>query len=288
MSLDNNSDKSFCMEKSQYLKKQLKLSEIMVCVKSGGDIASGVVWRLHQCGFKVFITEIDQPMAVRRKVSFCEAIYDGNAVVEGIEASRISRADDVDEIWEQGKIPILVDPNCEVKSVLKPDVIIDAILAKKNIGTTMNDAPLVIALGPGFKTGEDAHFVVETNRGHNLGHLLLSGSAEPNTGTPGPVQGITAERVLRAPADGLWENAMDIGDMVRKGDLIGSVTEIPVKAQIDGVLRGIIRPGVNVKTGLKIGDIDPRGRKDYCDTISEKALAIGGGVLEGILRYYVN
>ena len=270
------------------MKQQLKLSEIMVCVKGGGDIASGVVWRLHQCGFRIFITEIDQPMAVRRKVAFCEAIYDGNAVVEGIEASRISRADDVDEIWEQGKIPIIIDPNCDAKSVIKPDVIIDAILAKKNMGTTMNDAPLVIALGPGFKAGEDAHFVVETNRGHNLGHLLLSGSAEPNTGIPGPVQGITTERVLRAPADGRWENIMDIGDIVRKGDLVGSITGMPVKAQIDGVLRGIIRPGFNVKTGLKIGDIDPRGRKDYCNTISEKALAIGGGVLEGILRYYRN
>jgi len=270
------------------LKKQIKLSEIRVCVKGGGDIASGVIWRLHQCGFRVFITEIDQPMAVRRKVSFCEAIYDGNTVVEGIEASRLSQVDDIDKIWEQRKIPILVDPDCEAKSVIKPDVIIDAILAKKNICTTINDAPLVIALGPGFEAGKDVHFVVETNRGHNLGHLLLSGSAEPNTGIPGPVQGITTERVLRAPADGLWKNAMDIGDTIRKGDLVGSVTGIPVKAQINGVLRGLIRPEINVKTGLKIGDIDPRGRKDYCDTISEKALAISGGVLEGILRYYVN
>ena len=268
--------------------KQLKLSKIMVCIKGGGDIASGVVWRLHQCGFRVFITEIDQPMAVRRNVAFCEAVYDGNAVVEGIEASRISRADDVDKIWEQGKIPVLVDHDCEAGSILKPDVIIDAILAKKNIGTTINDAPLVIALGPGFKAGDDAHFVVETNRGHNLGHLLLNGSAEPNTGIPGSVRGITSERVLRAPADGRWKSLMDIGDMVIKGDLVGSVTEIPVKAQIDGILRGIIRPGINVKTGLKIGDIDPRGRKDYCNTISEKALAVGGGVLEGILRFYGN
>jgi len=268
--------------------KQLKLSKIMVCIKGGGDIASGVVWRLHQCGFRVFITEIDQPMAVRRNVAFCEAVYDGNAVVEGIEASRISRADDVDKIWEQGKIPVLVDHDCEAGSILKPDVIIDAILAKKNIGTTINDAPLVIALGPGFKAGDDAHFVVETNRGHNLGHLLLNGSAEPNTGIPGSVRGITSERVLRAPADGRWKSLMDIGDMVIKGDLVGSVTETPVKAQIGGILRGIIRPGINVKTGLKIGDIDPRGRKDYCNTISEKALAVGGGVLEGILRFYGN
>ncbi|MBW1705596.1 MAG: EF2563 family selenium-dependent molybdenum hydroxylase system protein [Deltaproteobacteria bacterium] len=266
------------------MKKTTRLSDIRVCVKGGGDIASGVAWRLHQCGLRVFITEIPQPMAVRRKVSFCEAVYDGHAVVEGMEGLLIRKADDVYSVWDQGKIPVLVDPECEVRHVIRPDVIVDAILAKKNIGTSMNDAPLVIALGPGFEAGRDAHFVVETNRGHYLGRLLNTGSAEPDTGIPGSVQGITSDRVLRAPADGLWGNKADIGSPVRKADIIGSVAGVPAKALIDGVLRGMIRPGITVKTGYKIGDIDPRGKKEYCYSISEKALAVGGGVLEGILR----
>lgn len=268
------------------MKKELKLSDIKVLVKSGGDIASGIAWRLHQCRLKVFITEIDQPMAVRRTVAFCEAVYDEKAVVEGVEALLIQKVDDVYPVWEQGQIPVLVDPPCGSRQVIKPDVIVDAILAKKNLGTSINDAPLVIALGPGFEAGKDAHFVVETNRGHNLGRLLTSGPAEPNTGVPGPIQGIAKERVLRAPAEGLWQNKLDIGDLVKKEDVIGSVDKSPVKAQIDGVIRGLIHPGIRVKKGLKIGDIDPRGRKEFCYTISEKARAIGGAVLEGIFRFY--
>ena len=268
------------------MKKTIKLSDINVCVKGGGDLASGVSWRLYQCGFRVFITEIDQPMAVRRAVAFCEAVYDKRAVVEGVEALLIHKADDVYPVWEKGKMPVLVDPNCEARHVIRPDVIVDAILAKKNLGTSINDAPLVIALGPGFEAGKEAHFVVETNRGHNLARLLTSGSAEPNTGVPGPVQGIATERVLRAPADGRWLSIKVIGDSVKEGDLIGSVAETPVKASIDGVIRGMIRPGITVTEGLKIGDIDPRGNKEFCFTISEKSRAIGGTVLEGILRVY--
>ncbi|MBW1798005.1 MAG: EF2563 family selenium-dependent molybdenum hydroxylase system protein [Deltaproteobacteria bacterium] len=270
------------------MEKTSRLSDIRVCVKGGGDIASGVAWRLHQCGLRVFITEIPQPMAVRRKVSFCEAVYDGHAAVEGVEGLLIQKAGDVYSVWDRGKIPVLADPECEAKHVIRPDVIVDAILAKKNMGTSMTDAPLVIALGPGFEAGRDAHFVVETNRGHYLGRLVDTGSAEPDTGIPGPVQGITADRVLRAPADGLWESKIDIGDPVRKADIIGSVAGTPAKALIDGVLRGMIRPSITVKTGDKIGDIDPRGKKEYCYSISEKALAIGGGVLEGILRFFRN
>jgi len=268
------------------MEKTTRLSDIRVCVKGGGDIASGVAWRLHQCGLKVFIAEIPQPMAVRRKVSFCEAVYDGHAVVEGVEGVLIQKADDVYSVWDRGKIPVLVDPECEAKHVIRPDVIVDAILAKKNIGTSIDDSPLVIALGPGFEAGRDAHFVVETNRGHYLGRLLDTGSAEPDTGIPGSVQGITSDRVLRAPADGQWESKIDIGDPVRKADIIGSVAGVPAKALIDGVLRGMIRPDITVKTGYKIGDIDPRGKKEYCYSISEKALAVGGGVLEGILRVF--
>jgi xanthine dehydrogenase accessory factor len=225
-------------------------------------------------------------VAVRRKVSFCEAVYDGHALVEGVESLLIQKAHDVYSVWDKGKIPVLVDPGCESKNLIRPDVIVDAILAKKNIGTSLDDAPLVIALGPGFEAKRDADFVVETNRGHYMGRILDSGSAEPDTGIPGSVQGITSDRVLRAPADGLWENRMDIGSPVEKADIIGSVAGVPAKALINGVLRGMIRPGITVKTGYKIGDIDPRGKKEFCYSISEKALAVGGGVLEGILRAY--
>jgi xanthine dehydrogenase accessory factor len=203
-----------------------------------------------------------------------------------VEALLIHRGYEVYSVCSQRKIPVLVDPKCEVRQEIRPEVIIDAILAKKNISTSINDAPLVIALGPGFEAERDAYFVVETNRGHNLGRLLTTGSAEPDTGVPGAVEGITRERALRAPADGPWQSNIHIGDHVKRGDVVGTVAGTPVKALIDGVLRGMIRPGIDVKTGLKIGDIDPRGEKAYCSTISDKALAISGGVLEGILRFY--
>lgn len=263
--------------------RQPDITEMIILLRGGGDIATGTAWRLHRSGFKVVITEIEQPMAVRRTVSFCEAVYDGNTRVEGVEAQLARKTDDPVSIWAGGKIPVLVDPAAESKHTLKPHVLVDAILAKENLGTAMTDAPLVIGLGPGFEAGKDVHFVVETNRGHNLGRLLTTGSAEPNTGIPGPVQGLTTERVLRAPTDGPWESHLDIGDRVEAGDEAGSVSGMAVTAEIGGVIRGLIRPGIYVSKGLKIGDIDPRGRRDYCDTISEKALAISGGVLEGIL-----
>jgi xanthine dehydrogenase accessory factor len=262
----------------------LQTAAVKVLVRGGGDLASGVAWRLHQSGFKVVITEISEPLAVRRKVSFCEAVYEGQSVVEGVKAVLVKGPEEVDRVWNQGFIPVLVDPDALCRHSIKPEVIVDAILAKKNLGTSAKDAPLVVALGPGFEAGRDAHFVVETQRGHHLGRVLASGSAAPNTGVPGAVQGITSDRVLRAPASGAFHNERDIGDMVKKGDLIGTVHGKALHAAIDGVLRGLMRPGVMVSKGLKIGDIDPRGKKDLCFTISEKALAIAGGVLEGILR----
>lgn len=262
------------------------ISDIKVGLRGGGDLASGIAWRLYQSGFKVFITEIAKPLAVRRKVAFCEAVYDGQAEVEGVEAMLIQKAEEIYSAWDQSKIPLLVDPQCEAKGFIEPQVIVDAILAKKNLGTSIDDAPLVIALGPGFEVGKDAHFVVETNRGHNLGRLITSGTADPNTGIPGPVQGFTTERVLRAPASGEWQNTLDIGAEVKKGDLVGSVNKVPVKAQISGVIRGLIRSGIAVTEGLKLGDIDPRGNKEFCYTISEKSRALGGTVLEAILRVY--
>ena len=264
----------------------LHMSSVKVLVRGGGDLASGVAWRLHQSGFRVVITEIPEPQAVRRAVAFCEAVYDGQSEVEGVRAVLVKGPDEVQRVWDQGLIPVLIDPEAVCRRSIKPEVIVDAILAKKNLGTSAKDAPLVIALGPGFEVGKDAHFVVETQRGHHLGRLLASGSAAPNTGVPGAVQGITSDRVLRAPASGPWRNAVNIGDLVAKGDLIGTVQGVALHASIDGVLRGLIRPGITVSKDLKIGDIDPRGKKEFCFTISEKALAIAGGVLEGILRAY--
>jgi xanthine dehydrogenase accessory factor len=268
------------------MKPLLQISSVKVLVRGGGDLASGVAWRLHQSGFKVVITEIHEPLAVRRKVAFCEAVYDGESVVEGVKAVLVRGPEEVDRVWDQGFIPVLVDPGAVSRHSIKPEVIVDAILAKRNLGTSAKDAPLVVALGPGFEVGKDAHFVVETNRGHTLGRLLTSGSAAPNTGVPGPVQGITSDRVLRAPASGPWRNLLDIGDMVKKGEVIGTVQGEALYATIDGALRGLIRPGITVSKGLKIGDIDPRGRREFCFTVSEKAFAIAGGVLEGILRIY--
>lgn len=266
------------------VKSMVKLSDTCVAVKGGGDIGSGIAWRLHQCGFKVLITEIPNPLAVRRKVSFCEAVYDGRSRVEGVACLRVESTQEASRVWAQGIIPLLVDPEFESKSTLKPEVVVDATLAKRNLGTALSDGPVVIGVGPGFQVGVDVHFVVETSRGHDLGRLLLKGAASPNTGIPGAVMGITTARVLRAPQAGQWESMSDIGDMVRKGDTVGSVSGAVVKAQIDGVIRGLIRPGLQVSQDLKIGDIDPRGKREYCFTVSEKALAISGGVIEGIFR----
>lgn len=268
------------------MKSVLKTSSIRVLLRGGGDLASGVAWRLRQCGFKVAISEINQPLAVRRTVSFCEAVYEKETEVEGVGALCIHDAGEVFAVWEKGRIPVMVDPDAESRHAIQPHVLIDAILAKRNLGTTMSHAPLVIALGPGFEAGKDAHYVVETNRGHCLGRLLTSGSAQADTGIPGPVLGITSKRVLRAPADGLWESSKNIGDLLQKGETVGGVDDRTVRSEIEGVLRGLIRPGILVTQGQKIGDVDPRGDRSSCFTISEKALAIAGGALEGILRAF--
>ncbi|MBN2033261.1 MAG: EF2563 family selenium-dependent molybdenum hydroxylase system protein [Deltaproteobacteria bacterium] len=264
----------------------LETSAIKVLIRGGGDLASGVAWRLHLSGFKVVITEIERPMAVRRAVSFCEAVYEGRTEVEGVTALRADDASQVPVIWEKGWIPLLIDPSAESRRAIKPDVLVDAILAKKNLGTLPGHASLVIALGPGFVVGKDAHYVVETKRGHTLGRLLTSGGAQPNTGVPGSVQGITTDRVLRSPADGIWETRKNIGDSLHKGEIVGMIRSVPVQSGIDGILRGLIKPGIPVSRGLKIGDVDPRMDQNACYTISEKALAVAGGVLEGICRAF--
>ena len=262
----------------------MKLNDHLILIRGAGEMASGVAWRLFQTHFKVLLTEIPQPLAVRRMVSFCEAVYEGRKMVEGVEAVLIPDVNQAEEAWRNQRLPLLIDPDLSQARALKPAVLVDAILAKKNQGTRLTDAPLVVALGPGFRAGRDAHLVVETNRGHNLGRLYTEGEAEANTGTPGNIGGFTGERVLRAPVSGVFRSDKTFGARVEAGESVAQVDGHPVRTQIGGILRGLIRNGTPVAAGLKVGDVDPRGTAVFCTTISEKARAIAGAVLEGILR----
>ncbi len=266
------------------MKSEKRLEDLVILIRGAGEMASGVAYRLHQSHFKICMVEISNPLAVRREVSFCEAIYEGEKEVEGVRAKFISKPQQIQSIWKEGKIPLLVDPDGkETRTYLKPDVLIDAILAKKNLGTQISDAPLVIGLGPGFSAGKDVHVVIETNRGHHLGQVILNGAAEPDTGTPGEIGGYTVERLLRTMKKGVFHTHKSIGDRVNKGSVVAIVEDFPVIARISGIVRGLLREGVEVKKGMKVGDIDPRRKKELCFTISDKARAIGGGVLEAIL-----
>jgi len=260
-------------------------SNCLVVVKGGGDLASGVAVRLFRSGFPVVITELPQPMVIRRAVAFAAAVYTGETAIEDVIARRVDR---VERIWptlREGQIPVIVDPKAHVVEELRPTVLVDAIVAKRNMGTSLSDASIVIALGPGFEAGVDAHAIIETNRGHNLGRVLWVGQAEPDTGIPSSVDGYAEERVLRAPVGGMVSVAKKIGGFVQKGEVVAWVNDTPVKAIISGVLRGLIKEGIEVAKGIKLGDIDPRGQPNYCFTISDKALAVGGGVLEAVLHH---
>ena len=269
------------------MKPKIRLDELVVLIRGAGEMATGVAHRLHQSHFRICMVELPQPLAVRREVSFCEAIYDGEKEVEGVRAKYVSKLEEVPSVWKEEKIPLLVDPDGrETRTFLKAEVLVDAILAKRNVGTRIGDASWVIGLGPGFTAGKDAHVVVETNRGHNLGRMILSASAEPDTGIPGDIGGFTVERVLRSAEEGLFHAECSIGDRVGKGSVVARVKNSPVIAQIDGTVRGLLRDGVKVEKGMKVGDIDPRGKREHCFTISDKARAIGGGVLEAILHRF--
>ena len=264
----------------------MSIENFTVLIKGGGEMASGIAHRLSRCHFRVCMTEISKPRAVRREVSYSEAVYEGKKAVEGITVRLVDSYDQIPEVWDSGQIPIIVDPDTKIKEFLKPDILVDATVAKKNLGTKITDASLVIALGPGFYAGRDVHLVVETNRGHNLGMVILEGEAEKNTGVPGEIAGFSVERVLRAPRDGRLSTLKDIGDYVEAGDTVAFVDDFYVKAEIKGVIRGLLRSGAEVYKGMKTGDIDPRGIKEYCYTISDKARAVGGGVLEGTLSHF--
>ena len=274
--------------------------KILIICRGGGDMATGIVHRLFRAGFPVLVLETDSPAAIRRQVSFSEAVYDGTATVEGVTAERIASANraSVNHVLEEGRVPLLVDPEGSSIPLLKPDIVVDAIIAKKNLGTAKEMAPLVIGVGPGFTAGEDVDLVVESMRGHNLARIFTTGSALPNTGIPGNIGGFTKERVLHAEAAGYMKNIRQIGDIVEKGEEIARIYEkmtedgtfsgsyVSVEASISGMIRGLIREGYHFQKGFKIADIDPRESElANCFTISDKARSIGGSVLEAVCGY---
>lgn len=306
---------------NQIIKKNL----LIIC-RGAGDLATGIIHRLHRAGHRVIALETDYPAAIRRQVSFCEAVYDGSAAVEGVTARLVPALADaetdtetysgindtpaahiVSEKWdssaieavlEAGEVPLLIDPKGESIALLKPDVVVDAIIAKKNLGTTINMAPLVIGVGPGFTAGQDVHLVIESMRGHNLARIITDGMAQPNTGVPGNIAGFTNERVIHAPAAGYIHDVRKIGDIVQKGDEIARIYPdkesydnalseyVPVNATITGIIRGLIREGYYFRKGFKIADIDPRESElTNCFTISDKARSIAGSVLEAVSAF---
>ncbi|MBQ5950738.1 MAG: EF2563 family selenium-dependent molybdenum hydroxylase system protein [Lachnospiraceae bacterium] len=261
---------------------------MLVVIRGAGDLASGVALRLHRAGIGLVMTDVEHPTAIRRTVCFSEAIKKGETVLEGVRAVRIFRPEEAKAVLDRGEIAVIADPDGTCIKDLAPDAVVDAILAKKNLGTTIDMAPVVIGVGPGFTAGVDCHAVVESMRGHYLGRVIHEGSAIPNTGVPGNIGGFTLERVLRAPAEGIFHPRRDIGDEVKAGEVAGEVEHegemVPMICTIDGILRGILEDGVPVFKGMKSGDIDPRCKKEHCYCSSDKALSIGGGVLEAVLE----
>ena len=256
----------------------------IVLIRSGGDISSGIIERLYKCGFKVVVLETGNPSSIRREVSFGEAVYRKKMTINGLTSVLADGIEEMEKILENDEIPVLIDGEGKYISILKPSILIDAILAKKNLGTHINMAPITIGIGPGFFAGKDVHAVIETKRGHHLGEVIYSGEAIKNSGIPGNIGGFTKERVIHSEWEGNIRNISKIGDTVRKGETIALINGNKVLATIDGILRGIIRDGYFVTKGFKIADIDPRmDEYENCFTISDKARSVGGGALEAIL-----
>ena len=261
----------------------------LIVVRGGGDLATGTIYKLKKSGFPVLILEVAQPSAIRRNVAFCEAVYQGTQTVENMTCYLAESLAQAQQFLNEGKLAVLVDPAGESIAALNPLAVVDAILAKKNLGTNKRLAPITVALGPGFRAGEDVDAVIETKRGHNLGRVLWEGTAAPNTGIPGIIGGYGIERVIHCPAKGILRNVKKITDTVSKGEVIAVVEMengiVPVEATVDGILRGLIRDGYPVQIGFKMADIDPRiDEYNNCFTISDKARCIAGGVLEAILQ----
>ena len=256
-----------------------------VLIRGAGDLASGIALRLFHAKMEVIMTDLPRPTAIRRTVCFSQAILFGSMTVEDVTAVFAETPEAAVSILKEKKIPVLADPEAACIAALRPDAVVDAILAKRNLGTKITDAPCVIGVGPGFTAGVDCHACVETMRGHTLGRVITEGSPIPNTNIPGLIGGFAGERVLRAPADGIFRQRLEIGDMVEQNEIAGYVGTEPMRCQISGVLRGLLADGTPVHRGMKAGDVDPRGEVSYCQLVSDKALAIGGGVLEAILRF---
>ena len=261
----------------------------LIVVRGGGDLATGTIYKLRKCGFPVLVLETGAPSAIRRNVAFSEAVYQGSQQVEDMTCRLANSLEQARQWLDENQLVLLVDPAGEAIARLKPMAVVDAILAKKNLGTHREMAPITVALGPGFTAGVDVDAVVETKRGHNLGRVLWQGTAAPNTGIPGVIAGYGKERVIHSPAEGILRNVCKITDTVRRGQVIAAVETaagtVPVEATLDGLLRGLIRDGYPVTKGFKIADIDPRVEEyQNCFTISDKARCIAGGVLEAVIQ----
>lgn len=255
----------------------------LVIIRGGGDLATGIGHRLFMAGFQIIILEVEKPLAVRRTISFSEAIYIGEATVEGVKSIFCKNLCTLMDVLNDRNVPVIIDPNGKIIDTLKPMAVVDCIMAKENLGTHKDMAPITIGIGPGFNAGEDVDLVIESNRGHNLGRVIHKGYAESNTGIPSSINGISEGRIIRATEDGIIKWNVNIGDMIKENVIIGNITGTEIRSKIKGKIRGLIKDGIYVNKGLKIGDIDPRGEEIDVNTISDKARAIGGGVLEGIL-----
>ncbi|WP_431222825.1 selenium-dependent molybdenum cofactor biosynthesis protein YqeB [Serratia sp. L9] len=267
------------------MKNDIRLTrDKLVTIRGAGDIATGVALRLYHAGFQVIMLDVAQPTAIRRSVAFAQAMFDGSACVEGVTACVANDVNEAFEMINRGEIPLLIDAEASSLEQFKPRFLVDAILAKQNLGTHRNMAPITVALGPGFNAGQDCDAVIETNRGHELGRVIYHGYTHPNTGIPGNIGGHTARRVIRAPADGVMQCHVALGDLVQEGDIVAHCGEAPVIAPLGGMVRGLLHNGLEVNAGTKIGDIDPRGALADYTTVSDKARAIGGAVLEAIMK----
>lgn len=256
----------------------------IIVVRGGGDVASGGIQKLHRCGFRVLVLEIANPTSIRRTVCFSEAIFNGEMSIEELKSIHVKNEEEIYNAWGNDKIPVIIDPRGAYIDKLKPIVLVDAIIAKKNTGMSRDLAPITIAIGPGFEAGKDVDIVIESNRGHNLGRLIFSGYADENTGNPGNIEGFTIERVLYSTCEGIFKSNHKIGDVVKKGDVVASVNGEKIYSKIDGLIRGLIRNDTLVTEGFKVGDVDPRVNQiNNCYTISDKARAIGGAVLEAVM-----
>ena len=268
--------------------------DALIIVRGGGDLATGTIHRLWSAGLRVLVLETTQPAAIRRQVALCEAVYEGETTVEGLRAVRIETLEQAQSVWAQGAVPVLIDPEGACIARAKPEVVVDAILAKRNLGTSRDMAPVVIGVGPGFTAGRDCHAVVETKRGHRLGRIIREGIAVPNTGVPGVIGGYSAERVVHAAREGIFHELRAIGDVVEPGDVIAEIeafggTRTPVTTCIGGILRGLLRDGYPVTMGFKVADVDPRREElENCFLISDKARCIAGSVLEVVCAFGSN